>query len=97
MGHDFCSALWGAYPWNSVGFLERHFWVGTEPLRDFLFPCVVPFLLWLIRGHAIDINSVQGRKLKIAVPALFPFHLALLLWDLKCAEFQFQIVKAANG
>lgn len=41
--------------------------------RLFLLLCFLPFLLWFIRGFTTDINSVQGRSLKIAAPAVFPF------------------------
>lgn len=50
-----------------------------------------PFFFWLIRACTDDINSEQGRKLKIAAAAAtFPLHLALLLWDLKNAKLQVQ-------
>lgn len=65
--------------------------------RLFLFLCFLPFCLWLIRSFNVDIKSEQGRKLKTAALATFPFHLALLLWDLKYAGFHFQLVRAANG
>lgn len=51
-----------------------------------------PFFFWLIRACTDDINSEQGRKLKIAAAAAtFPLHLALLLWDLKNAKLQVQL------
>lgn len=41
--------------------------------RLFLLLCFLLFLLCFIRGFTTDINSVQGRNLKIAAPAVFPF------------------------
>lgn len=55
----------------------------------------LPFFFWLIRAFTNDINSEQGRTLKIAAAvaaaATFPLHLAFLLWDLKNAKLQVQL------
>lgn len=65
--------------------------------RLFLLLVFLSFSPWLIKALAGDISSEQDRKLKIAAPASFPFHLVLLLWDLKYAKLQVQLVRAANG
>lgn len=78
-------------PWKGTAVWGMKYQAGSSFLSSF------PFFFWLIRVCTNDINSEQGRKLKIAASATFPLHLALLLWDLKNAKLQVQLGLQMNN